>query len=163
VLKSETKTFSAGTSFEKWPFLRRVDPSPNSSVSLRSELAAVRQAWTRYQETRARDGVYQYLGAVFALVEKWTRLGCAQSRGKRVLRLQNMRAGERVEPFAVLIACTANTDARTASKWSRALRYVAQVKKDREGLAQFMKGLGGINACAALFSGVVSPSRKRSR
>jgi hypothetical protein len=68
-----------------------------------------------------------------------------------------------VEPFAAVIACTGNVDRRTLSKWSRALRYAAQVKKDREELAGFMKGQGGINASAALFSGAVSQSRKRSR
>jgi hypothetical protein len=68
-----------------------------------------------------------------------------------------------VEPFAAVIVCTANTDPRTVSKWSRALRYVAQVKKDRQELAQFMKGQGGINACAALSSGATGQSRKRSQ
>ena len=68
-----------------------------------------------------------------------------------------------MEPFAAVIACTGNVDRRTLSKWSRALRYVAQAKKDGEELTEFMRGQAGINACAALFSGAVSPSRKCSR
>jgi hypothetical protein len=130
---------------------------------LPSELAQVREAWARYQETRDRDGVYHYLEAVFALVGKWTRLRCAQSRSKRALRSQNIQPKGRVEPFAAVIACTGKVHDRTISKWARALRYAAQFKRAQEGLADFIKRHGGINACAALFSGAGSQSRKRSR
>ncbi len=42
-------------------------------------------------------------------------------------------------------------DAKTRSKWSRALT-AAQFKPDAQGLAQFMKSKGGVNECAGLWS-----------
>ena len=148
---------------ENVPSLDRTNLSQRSCDLLRSELAKIRTAWTQYQETRDRDGVYHYLDAVFGLVGKWRRLGCAKSRARRALRLQKIQPQGKVEPFAALIACTGKLDRRTLSKWSRALRYVAQVKKDREGLARFMQGQGGINACASLFSRIGRQLRSQSQ
>jgi hypothetical protein len=49
-----------------------------------------------------------------------------------------------------VIACTAATvDRNTKSKWSRALRQAARLKAKAESLSAFIKGQGGINACAA--------------
>ena len=59
------------------------------------------------------------------------------------------------EPFAVVIFCTSDfrkLDAKTRSKWSRALRYAERFKPDNQGLAQFIKSKGGINECAARYS-----------
>ena len=40
-------------------------------------------------------------------------------------------------------------DARTRSKWSRALRFVARCKPHAQELGAFIKSQGGINECAA--------------
>lgn len=60
-----------------------------------------------------------------------------------------------LDPFSAVIMCTAQTakgDRRTVSKWSRALRYAAQFKKEAVSLRDFVKCGGGINACAASWS-----------
>jgi hypothetical protein len=46
----------------------------------------------------------------------------------------------------------AKADKRTRSKWSRALRYAVAHKPVSEALDQFIRRMGGINACAARFS-----------
>jgi hypothetical protein len=53
------------------------------------------------------------------------------------------------DPFAVIIRCTCEQqlNRKIISKYSRALQYVAQVKK-RTPLKTFMKKRGGINGCA---------------
>jgi hypothetical protein len=163
VLKSETGMTPATESIDKGASLDRSNPSRLSSKLLRSELAEIRKAWGEYQKTRTRDGVYQYLDTVYGLVGKWTRLQCAKSRARRALALQNIRLGGRVEPFAAVINCTAGVHRRTVSKWSRALQYAAEVKQDREELADFIKRNGGINDCASKFSRAGSQSRKISR
>jgi hypothetical protein len=119
---------------------------------LRAELAPVRRAFVEYRGTRDRDAVYRYLDAVFGLVEKWNRLRCAKRWAKRALRQQNLRPSGQPDPFAAVIVCTAQTDSRTTSKWARALRYAAAVKKKPEPLAGFIHRNGGINACAGLWS-----------
>jgi hypothetical protein len=58
------------------------------------------------------------------------------------------------DPFSAVIryTCDGKADNKTISKWSRALRYVARVKKPRHPLTTFMKNRGGVNGCAALFA-----------
>jgi hypothetical protein len=58
------------------------------------------------------------------------------------------------DPFAVVIRCTCEDklDNKTISKWSRAMRYVARVKKPRHLLTTFMKNKGGVNGCAERYA-----------
>lgn len=128
---------------------------------LRSELVPVRRAFSAYRGTRDRDAVYLYLEVVFALVEKWNRLGCADQRARRALRQNRIPPPATPEPFAAVIGCTAQTDSRTASKWARALRYAAVLKKKPEPLADFIHRHGGINACATLWSRQQNQSRNQ--
>jgi hypothetical protein len=67
-----------------------------------------------------------------------------------------------LDPFAVVIrsTCDGKADNKTISKWSRALRYVARVKKPRRPLTTFMKNRGGINACAGLYAEQVRRSKR---
>jgi hypothetical protein len=70
--------------------------------------------------------------------------------------LQRLEVSDREDAFAAVIRCTADpakADKRTRSKWSRAMRYAAVYKPDSEALDQFIRRKGGINACAARFSG----------
>ena len=58
------------------------------------------------------------------------------------------------EPFAIVIFCTSDpeiVDAKTRSKWSRALRYARKTKPLGQGLTDFIKSYGGINECARKF------------
>jgi hypothetical protein len=122
-------------------------------ADLDAELKLVTVAWTKYQANRDRNAVYGYLEAVFAVVAKWTRSGCAKSRTVQALASRGLEGSKKVEPYAAVIACTATVvDRKTKSKWSRALRQTARLKDKAESLAAFIKRQGGINACAANFS-----------
>jgi hypothetical protein len=117
---------------------------------LRRRLIRVSDAFDEFQESRARDAVYKYLAAVFAVVvdHKGRRLT------KRLLRRAFKFAGRshdrNADPFATVIRCTCerNVDNKTISKWARSLRYVAYCKVPRTKLRTFMKRMGGINGCA---------------
>jgi hypothetical protein len=74
---------------------------------------------------------------------------------ERALRLQRLKVSDREDPFAAIIRCTADpvkADKRSRSKRSRVMRYVAAYKPDSKPLGQFIRGKGGINACASRFS-----------
>jgi len=122
--------------------------------SLRQRLGGVCDAWDNFQESRDRDAVYGYLKAVFSIVKNYS----GRRRTKRLIRHAFKFAGlpidKNADPFAVVIRCTCDgkADNKTISKWSRALRYVARVKKLRHQLTTFMKNRGGVNGCAALFA-----------
>ena len=130
--------------------------SPNKKTRkeerLRQRVVGVCNAWDEFQESRCRDAVYGYLRAVFLLVKRYR----GRRRTKKLLRRASKFAGLAFEcnadPFSIVIRCTSeDLDTKTLSKWSRALRYVAQVKK-RTPLKTFMKNRGGINACADLYT-----------
>jgi hypothetical protein len=105
--------------------------------------------------SRGRNAIYAYLTAVYDLVVWWTVEGREVDLARRALHLQRLKVSDREDPFAAVIRCTADpaeADKRTRSKWSRVMRYVAAYKPHSEPLGQFVRGRGGINACAARFS-----------
>ena len=118
------------------------------------ELAVARSAWNEYQSTRRRDAVYPYLSAVFEIVGHWKTQHHAKVKSQQALATTKEPGAIRIcEPFAVVIFCTSDpckVEAKTRSKWSRALRYAERFKPGTQDLAQFIKRKGGINECAAL-------------
>jgi hypothetical protein len=133
-------------------------PTLNPISSIESELAEVRSAWERYRSTNGRDAIYIYLTAVFRLVMRWRRLNCAVKNSKATLRLQADAPQMKSEPFGIVIFCTSDpeaADAKTRSKWSRVLRYARTAKPGDQRLTDFIKSNGGLNECAARFSGSV--------
>jgi len=102
-----------------------------------------------------RDAVYMYLEMVFAVVRRWQRLECSKKNSRAILRLRNGARRMRIEPFSILIFCTADpkvADAKTRSKWSRALRFARKAKPGDQPLTAFIKSNGGINECARRFA-----------
>jgi hypothetical protein len=98
-----------------------------------------------FQASRARDAVYGYLEAVFAIVEHYK----VRRRTNRLLRhafkFANLPFDRNADPFTAVIRCTCDgaADNKIISKWARALRYVAHCKKPRTRLKTFMKKAGG--------------------
>jgi hypothetical protein len=117
---------------------------------LRRWLEKVRRAWGDFQRSRARDAVYGYLEAVFAIIAHYR----VRRRTNRLLRhafeFANLPFDKSADPFSVIIRCTCDSgvDAKTISKWARALRYVRYCKTAQQPLKKFMTAAGGVNACA---------------
>jgi hypothetical protein len=144
--------------FDLWSSTATQNPKvevPYSDAALRQDLQRIRTLWDQSQGNRQRDAIYGYLGAVYALVTWWGADGREIDRSRRALRLLQLEASDREDPFAAVIRCTADpakADKRTRSKWSRVMRYAAAYKLDSEALGQFVKRKGGINTCVARFS-----------
>ena len=128
--------------------------SKTPEARLRRWLQKVRGAWNDFQASRARDAVYGYLAAVFAIVMHYK----VRRRTKRLLRhafeFANLPFDKNADSFSAVIRCTCGdgADKKTISKWARALRYVARSKEPDSGLRRFMKDAGGVNACADLYA-----------
>ena len=137
------------------------NPVPRTGLSktemrekrLQQRLIHVWHAWDDFQETRDRDAVYEYLRAVFSIVQHYRWKGRTKKLIRRAFKFGELPFDKNADPFTVIIrcACEQELDRKTISKWSRALRYVARVRK-RKPLKEFMKGRGGINACADLYA-----------
>jgi hypothetical protein len=130
------------------------DQIKTPKTRLRRRLEKVHRAWGDFQSSRRRDAVYQYLGAVLALVMHYR----VRRRTNRLLRhafkFANLRFDENADPFTAIIRSTSDDsfDSKMISKWARALRYVARCKKSEDGLRTFIKKAGGINGCAARYA-----------
>jgi hypothetical protein len=126
-----------------------------STEALLANLLRLQNEWEAVQASHGRDAIHQYLSAVFETVAWWAKEGKAVKRAHRALHLRGHKSVRESEPFAAVILCTSDPDKvddRTRSKWSRALRYVAEFKNLDQPLRDFMKCRGGINACAARFA-----------
>jgi hypothetical protein len=121
---------------------------------LRQRLEKIRDAWDDFQASRARDAVYGYLGAVFAIVEHYKVWRRTNKLLRHAFEFAEQPLDRNADPFTAVIRCTCddNVDNKTISKWARALRYASRHKKPKMRLKTFMKDAGGVNACAAGYS-----------
>jgi hypothetical protein len=121
---------------------------------LRRLLEKIRDAWDVFQASRARDAVYGYLEAVFAIVEHYKVRRRTKKLLRHAFRFADQPFDKTADPFTAVIRCPCDNsiDSKTISKWARALRYVAQCKKPGTPLKAFMKEVGGVNACAHLYA-----------
>ena len=82
-------------------------PSANiafSTDALKANLSRLENEWENYQNTRARDGIYQYLAAVFELVMWWKHEQKAMEYARRAMWLRGHRTLVKdPEPFAAVI------------------------------------------------------------
>jgi hypothetical protein len=138
--------------------------SKTAKARLRRWLERISNAWNDFQASRARDAVYGYLEAVFAIVEHYK----VRRRTKRLLRhafaFADLPFDKNADPFTAVIRCTCDdhVDRKTISKWARALRYVAQCKEPGPRLKAFMKGAGGVNACATAYAKLKRRRKRRN-
>jgi hypothetical protein len=130
------------------------DAIPYTKEALERDLERVRGAWDECQTDRRRDAIYDYLKAVYDLVNWWSAERCEVERARQALRLRGLLPRPREDVYAAMIRCTADparANKRTRSKWSRVLRYAKREKDEDEPLAEFIKRKGGINKCNARY------------
>jgi hypothetical protein len=109
--------------------------------------------WDDFQANRARDAVYGYLEAVFAIVTHYKVRRKTKKRLRHAFKFAKLAFDKDADPFTAIIRCTSeNADNKTISKWARALRYAGRSKKPEVRLRTFMKEAGGVNACAARYA-----------
>ena len=116
-------------------------------------LLRLQNEWETVQASRDRDAIFHYLSVVFETVSWLDQEGKAVKRARRALHLRGYSWVREPEPFAAVILCTSDpdkVDARTRSKWSRALRFAEANKDLDEPLPDFIKRRGGTAQYARL-------------
>jgi hypothetical protein len=133
-----------------------------SDARVRGWLEKVSGAWDEFQTDRARDAVYGYLDAVFAIVEHYRTRRRTNKLLRHAFKFAHLPFDKHADTFTAVIRCTCGgvADNKTISKWARALRYAAWHKHPEIRLKAFMKDAGGVNECAA---GYASLKRRRDR
>ena len=126
----------------------------NKKRSLTQRLASVEAAWKAMKSKHKRNAIYGYLSVVFKLVEWCRRRRQIKKLIQCIVKSTGLPTRNDVDPVAAVIRCTcdSNIDRKTISRWSRALRYVAERKPPETPLKTFMQRKGGINACADRFA-----------
>jgi hypothetical protein len=122
----------------------------SSGTRIKWRFQKIRDAWDEFQANRARDAVYGYLEAVFAIVSHYKVRRRTSKLLRHAFEFAELPFDKNANPFTAIIRCTSNdnADGKTISKWARALRYVARWKVPPTRLKTFMKKAGGVNACA---------------
>jgi hypothetical protein len=117
-------------------------------------LKRVADAWGEFQANRARDAVYAYLEAVFAIVDQYKVRHRTNKLMRHASEIAGLPLGKNADPFIAVIRCTCDgaADSKMISKWARALRYAAIRKRPEMRLKAFMKQTGGVNECAARYA-----------
>jgi hypothetical protein len=133
-----------------------------SGARIKWRLEQIRSAWNAFQANHARDAVYGYLEAVFAIVQHYKVRRKTNQLLRQALKCAHFPYEKTADTFAVVIRCTCGdaADNKTISKWARALRYVARYKAPSTQLRTFMKQAGGVNACADRYAKYVGGGAK---
>jgi hypothetical protein len=137
--------------------LRQTHRAPKSKalkISLRQRLEKVSDAWDDFQANRARDAVYGYLEAVFAIVTHYKVRRKTKKLLRHAFKFVGLPFDKNADPFTAVMRCTCAdcADSKTVSKWARSLRYASRSKEPVARLRAFMKKAGGVNACANLYA-----------
>ena len=128
-------------------------------------LADVKNQWVDFQSSRNRDAIYGYLNIVFMQVDWWEQNPLEKDEALQAIKQQNPKLVLPEDPFAAVMACTADpkkVDDKTRSKWSRVLRYAAKYKPDKELLRDFLQRKGGINKCAGRYARRIGHCKSRT-
>jgi hypothetical protein len=137
--------------------LRQVHRAPEGKapeLRILPRLEKIRDAWDEFQASRARDAVYEYLEAVFAIVAHYKVRRKTKKLWRHAFKFAGLPLDKKRDPFTAVIRCTCDdeVDNKAISKWARALRYVARCKAPQIRLKTFMKETGGVNSCAELYA-----------
>jgi len=140
---------STGSISSSYKYLCRVSYPDNS---LNQDIKRLSELWHKVQADRGRDAIYDYLTAVYGLIEWWAVERRAVERAERALRITGLLVSEDPDPFASVIAASIapdRLDRRKASKYARVLRLAFGRHCRAKELKDFIKNRGGINACIA--------------
>lgn len=121
-------------------------------ISLNQDIKRLREIWHKVQSDRDRDAIYDYLTALYELIEWWAVERRAVDRAERALQITGLLVPENPEPFAAVIAASMapdRLDRRKASKYARVLRLAFDRRCRAKHLKHFIKSRGGLNACIA--------------
>ena len=147
--------------------LRQVHRAPEGEapeLRILPRLEKIRDVWNQFQTSRARDDVYEYLEAVFAIVTHYKVRRKTKKLWRHAFKFAGLPLDRNADPFSAVIRCTSddNADSKAISKWARALRYAARSKEPAVRLRKFMKEAGGINGCATLYARRCKRDSRRS-
>ena len=150
-----TQRLPQGTITQRLPGKDRIVGKSKSTRSRQQDsvdagFARARKAWREYEANRKVDknAVYIYLQAVFDVVQEWKEMGMANEYSLQALKQHDFPIRMKPDPYARVIYCTSEVDAKTRSKWAKIMQWVARSNKRGRSFTEFVTKNGGLNRCA---------------
>ncbi len=114
---------------------------------------AFRRALREVRPGKRRFAHYDYLQRVYSLYSELRENGLGKKASARIGKLFDRPIERNTHLVRAIINVTsAGIDAKTASRWSQALRYCWRERGDWSDLRRFMRTHGGIAGCASAFA-----------
>jgi hypothetical protein len=123
--------------------------SPLLHLELKATLKELRAAGQQLRRTRSRFAPYAFLQHVYHIYHRWLAQGGINRRKAKLMRLaeQNVRKANHLLRALIEVA-NGSLEAKTASRWTRALEYALSEDVKPHGLSDFLRAKGGIAGCA---------------
>jgi hypothetical protein len=102
---------------------------------------------------------------VYAVYRRWPK-ALKKARAEQMAKFAEIRCRRSSHPIRVIIDCSSpSTDAKTKSKWTRALRYATLQNVMSENLCEFLmeKGKGGLAGRATAFTNLAAATKAKLR
>jgi hypothetical protein len=117
-----------------------LDFGPQSTFA--QTLWGLRPAWRRYRRTRDRAAVYDFLEGIFQAANKWQLFAVPRNPYSAAAAYQAI--AYQADPMGGLMLCASGGELgrRTASKWSRELRYARKWEPSFASIEAFIRTFG---------------------
>jgi hypothetical protein len=128
----------------------------HSRRSLKLKMKSLRRTWkkSRYRPGKGRFAFYRYLDEVFDFYSELRRTkGAANNTRDEINRFRSLPSTG-AHALNAIIRGSSKENARTQSRWARALRYAWKWRHDVKslGLTKFLELNGGPAGCATKFT-----------
>jgi hypothetical protein len=123
--------------------------SPRLHQEAEASLKELRAAGQELRQTRSRYAPYAFLQHVYRIYHRWLARGGVRRHKAALMRLTAQNVRNAHHPLRALIKVANGTlEAKTASRWTRALEYALSEDIRPGALFDFFRANGGIAGCA---------------
>jgi hypothetical protein len=113
------------------------------------DVRRLRGAAQTLQRSRSRDAPHDFLQIVYHIYHRWRARGSVGRHKSMLLRVTELDTRKSHHPFRVLMdAANGSLEAKTKSRWTRALEYAQSEDTKPDQLIEFFCTNGGIAGCA---------------
>lgn len=122
---------------------------PVLHLEVEATLKELRAAGRELRQTKSRYAPYEFLQHVYRIYYRWRARGGVRRRKSMLISLTSQEARAAHHPFRVLIdAANGSLEAKTKSRWTRALEYALSENVKPRRLPLFFRTHDGIAGCA---------------
>jgi hypothetical protein len=132
-----------------------------SDQKLESEITELKDLGRKCFNGRQRFAFYRYLVAVYSLYDRLRRKQAAKQGARNIQSMCGMPPSRTRHPIRIILDATSSADAKTKSRWTRALRFARHERRRWQDLESFLRRNGGPAGCADQFAALHAKASNR--